>query len=137
MPNPNIRGTGDIIFTCLATISLCVYTVLHLNVPKRGSTTWDNVLRKAKWVLVGLFAPEIVVYSAFVQLQTVIVFTVSMRKILQGKVEEHTFPPTKYTKVPEKDHEATTMEEKTAQESDPMMKYMVKGRSTVSALSFI
>ncbi|QDS72988.1 hypothetical protein FKW77_008877 [Venturia effusa] len=127
---PNVRGTADIVFTCLATISLCVYTALHLNVPKQGSTAVDELLRKAKWVAVGIFAPEVVVYSAFVQLRTVIVFRNSMQKILQ-KVDieaanESATSPTK------KKDETEAIKEMDAQHSDPLMKYMVKGHSTPS-----
>jgi hypothetical protein len=27
------RGTGDILYSCLITITLCVFTFLHLNIP--------------------------------------------------------------------------------------------------------
>ncbi|KAE9969767.1 hypothetical protein BLS_005231 [Venturia inaequalis] len=141
--SPNVRGTADIVLTCLATISLCVYTALHLNVPKCGSTAVDNVFRKAKWVVVGIFAPEIVVYSAFVQLRTVIVFRDSMRKILQEadleKNKEYTISSTPETDVLDKDREPITVEGETegamkmnTQESDPRMRYMVNGPPTAS-----
>lgn len=144
--NPKVRGTGDIIFTCLATISLCVYTALHLNVPKRGSTAVDNVLRKAKWVVVGIFAPEVVVYSAFVQLRTAMVFRASMRKILQkadlGAAKESANSPAQETDTLVKDQEPATLELKTeatvkmtAQEPDSLIKYMVTGQSTVSHIA--
>lgn len=142
--SPNVRGTADIVLTCLATISLCVYTALHLNVPKCGSTAVDNVFRKAKWVVVGIFAPEIVVYSAFVQLRTVIVFRDSMRKILQEadleKNKEYTISSTPETDVLDKDREPITVEgenegamKMNTQESDPRMRYMVNGPPTVSS----
>jgi hypothetical protein len=30
------RGTGDILYSYLITITLCVFTVLHLNIPVHG-----------------------------------------------------------------------------------------------------
>src|SRR4051812_33110876 len=35
---PNIRGTSDILYSCLLTLFACIYTALHLNVPPRGTT---------------------------------------------------------------------------------------------------
>lgn len=32
---PNVRGTLDILWSCLATIIACTYTVLHLNIPEQ------------------------------------------------------------------------------------------------------
>lgn len=62
--NPNGRGTGDILLTCLATISLCV--CVHSFTLERARTwihSTERYNREAKWILVGIFAPEIVVYS--------------------------------------------------------------------------
>jgi len=46
---------------------LCVYTALHLNIPPGNSSTISLALRKTKWILVGVFAPEIIVYVAWGQ----------------------------------------------------------------------
>ena len=65
-PEPNTRGTWTILSTSIITISLCAWTALHLNVPehkKAGQHRW----RKAKWLLLGLVAPETVAYIAWCQ----------------------------------------------------------------------
>jgi hypothetical protein len=65
-PEPTFRGTWSILSSCLITISLCVWTAVHLNVPEHGQKDyfggWVTMqqLRKAKWLLIGLFAPEVV-----------------------------------------------------------------------------
>jgi hypothetical protein len=69
MPNPKGRGTLDILWSCLFTLSLCVYTAIHLNVPPPGSGRIGFLWQKTKWVVVGILAPELVVYTAFKQLQ--------------------------------------------------------------------
>ena len=54
--NPNMRGTLDIIFSCLSTIVLCVWSVQHLNVPSkhdRGIT-----IRKCQWAVLNILTPE-------------------------------------------------------------------------------
>ena len=61
------RGTGDILYSCTITITLCIFTVLHLNVPAHGEKAWKQYLRKAKWMFTALLAPEIVLWVAFTQ----------------------------------------------------------------------
>ncbi|KAH6714664.1 hypothetical protein BKA61DRAFT_481402 [Leptodontidium sp. MPI-SDFR-AT-0119] len=63
---PRTRGTWSIFFTCIITISLCVWAAVHLNVPehgKQGRQWW----RRFGWLIIGLFAPEVVVYIAWRQ----------------------------------------------------------------------
>ena len=67
-PEPTVRGSWDIVSSCVITISLCAWTALHLNVPEHGSAgrQW---MRKTKWLGLGLAAPEMVVYVAWRQRQ--------------------------------------------------------------------
>jgi hypothetical protein len=58
-PEPDFRGTYGILSNCLVTISLCVWTALHLNIPEYGKSL-KQFFHKAGWLLVGLFAPELV-----------------------------------------------------------------------------
>ncbi|KIW97414.1 uncharacterized protein Z519_02807 [Cladophialophora bantiana CBS 173.52] len=67
MPGAQTRGTASILYSCIITISLCVYTALHLNVPPPGEKQRWHILRQAKWIVVGVFAPEMVLYSAWIQ----------------------------------------------------------------------
>jgi hypothetical protein len=68
---PRGRGTWGILSTCLLTLGLCVWTALHLNIPKKKGTGIIEYLRflrsKLLWVLVGFFAPEVMVYMAWGQ----------------------------------------------------------------------
>ncbi|KAF8865240.1 hypothetical protein BDZ45DRAFT_612349 [Acephala macrosclerotiorum] len=66
-PSSSTRGTGDLLYSCALTLSLCVYTAIHLNIPAPDESAWKQTLRKAKWVLIGIFAPEIVLYTALQQ----------------------------------------------------------------------
>ena len=90
--NPNTRSSGDILYSCIITISLCVYTALHLNVPPRGTTKIGGLLRKAKWVVIGVFAPEIVVYTAFLQLRCVFKLWRAMKIICSKDVDNSKEP---------------------------------------------
>lgn len=64
---PKTRGTWQILYSCVFTLLLCVYTAIHLNVPAKSDTALRLWLRKLKWASVAILAPEIVVYAAFEQ----------------------------------------------------------------------
>jgi hypothetical protein len=64
---PNSRGTSNILYSCLVTLFACIYTAIHLNVPKAHQSTARLVLDKVKWVAATLFAPEVVLYIALSQ----------------------------------------------------------------------
>lgn len=63
-PNPTTRGTFDILSTCIITLLLCVWTSVHLNVPRPGGF-WESRFRKVGWLLLALLAPEVVAYTAW------------------------------------------------------------------------
>jgi hypothetical protein len=67
VPDPGGRGTWDLLYSCLFTLLLCVYTAIHLNVPPLNETKFFFWLRKTKWVSIAAFAPEIVVVTALNQ----------------------------------------------------------------------
>jgi hypothetical protein len=67
---PNFRGTWDIIVSCVLTLTICVWSALHLNVPSEVSTLKQRNLRRTRWILIGIFAPELVVSTAFAQYLT-------------------------------------------------------------------
>ena len=61
---PNQRGTIDIIWNCLTTIAICCWAMIHLNVPAKTDSFWTLSLRKTKWLLLALMAPELVMLFA-------------------------------------------------------------------------
>ncbi|KAL6915683.1 hypothetical protein FSHL1_007133 [Fusarium sambucinum] len=66
--SPNVRGTFEILQSCILTLVACIYTALHLDVPKK--TTWQHLLwQKFKWSVLTLFAPEVAVFVAAMQLR--------------------------------------------------------------------
>ena len=62
--NPDIRGTLDIISSCLFTIFACTWSVLHLNIPGPTDGAMTRLLRKIKWMIITVLAPEYIFYSA-------------------------------------------------------------------------
>ena len=67
-PEPLARGTWSILSVCVITTALCVWTALHLNIPPRDQKI-PQFWRKLYWLGIGLFAPEIVAYTAWNQRQ--------------------------------------------------------------------
>jgi len=62
-----IRGTSDILWSCIITLIACIYSAIHLNVPPAHERRWQLIWRKLKWVGMALFAPEVVLYCALFQ----------------------------------------------------------------------
>lgn len=61
---PNERGTIDIIWSCVSTLTICLWTMLHLNVPATRDSYWTMFWRKSRWLLLGILAPEVPVLFA-------------------------------------------------------------------------
>ena len=59
-PEPSSRGTSAILSSCLITLSLCLWKVLHLNLPRYEEKFWEEKKRKTLWLELGLIAPELV-----------------------------------------------------------------------------
>jgi hypothetical protein len=67
VPDPRTRGTFGLFIGCVTTLVLCVWTSLHLNVPQKYESLAHRLTHKLGWMLLGVFAPELVVYTAWRQ----------------------------------------------------------------------
>jgi hypothetical protein len=63
----DVRGSMGILWTCSITLLLGVWSAYHSNLPGSGNVRVETVLRKAGWILCGLFAPEVIVLVAWTQ----------------------------------------------------------------------
>jgi len=61
------RGTLDIIYGCLVVLIAGVWTVVHLNVPARKDSDWRIFLRRVRWGLVCVMAPDFLTLIAAAQ----------------------------------------------------------------------
>jgi hypothetical protein len=64
----NQRDTISLLISCFATLGLCVYSAVHLNVPRKAEGNCRVSLRELQWCVIGLFAPELILYTAWRQL---------------------------------------------------------------------
>jgi hypothetical protein len=65
-----LRGTSDVLWSCLVTLIACIYTSIHLNVPQNKDGKdgrWVLLMRHIGWAIVTLLAPELVIYMALSQ----------------------------------------------------------------------
>ena len=56
-PNAVQRGTWAIYQTCIVTVILCIWTTIHLNIPRPKD--------KNGWSLLTIIAPEVVALNAW------------------------------------------------------------------------
>ena len=77
----------------MITINLCVWTAVHLNIPAKidkRQTLWNRLWSnyycvRTGWVLLGLLAPELVVYTAWMQWESARVFVERVNEHRNGK----------------------------------------------------
>lgn len=65
--DPNGRGTVSLLLNCILTLVLCVWSALHLNVPHQANGSVDTCLCALRWIVAGIYAPELVVFTAWRQ----------------------------------------------------------------------
>ena len=93
VPEPTTRRSWGILSSCTATIVLCVWTALHLNIPGPSESKqriwWRDSIwwRKVKWVCIGIFAPEVVLYTAWQQFYIARKVRDRMRLIIEAEDE--------------------------------------------------
>lgn len=67
VPDPSGRGTWNLLYSCVPTLTICVWSCIHLNVPAHKESFWSVQRRKVLWLLVALLAAELVIITAFQQ----------------------------------------------------------------------
>ena len=64
---PSFRGTFSILISCLSTLILSTWSVMHLNVPKKHGTAAGYIKRYFVWGFIGVFGPELAIWCAWRQ----------------------------------------------------------------------
>ncbi|KAK4451964.1 hypothetical protein QBC34DRAFT_377934 [Podospora aff. communis PSN243] len=93
-PEPGGRGTYGLVSSCIITMALCVWTAVHLNVPEQSGghnikyMPSFKTLRKLRWLSIGLFAPEIVTWTAFEQYRSATAIYHEVNEVLGAEKRE-------------------------------------------------
>ena len=64
---PSERGTFNLLSSCLLTLSISVFSALHLNVTRKNTSKTGILLHKLKWMTIGIIAPEVLLFNAWSQ----------------------------------------------------------------------
>ncbi|KAI3323706.1 hypothetical protein HD806DRAFT_522284 [Xylariaceae sp. AK1471] len=89
----NVRSTSDLLWTSILTLSLCVYTVIHINIPPPNEPNRLFYLRKVGWVFVAILAPEFALWLAYQQWDVTRRLKQQLRKIAAEQKGEKLTPP--------------------------------------------
>jgi len=66
--DPSGRGTVGLVFSCVLTMSLCVWSAIHMNAHRPSTSSWNRLKKKIYWASTALLIPEFVVVVALQQL---------------------------------------------------------------------
>ena len=83
--SPGFRGTADILWSCLVTLTACIYTAMHLNIPTKHRSKWRQIGAKIKWALTTLLAPELVLCTAVFQFRAARSLCKDLNKLREKK----------------------------------------------------
>jgi len=61
---PSGCGTAGLLYNCLVTIFLCVWSALHIPIPEKNASWRQNLLYKARLALFAIIAPEVIFFNA-------------------------------------------------------------------------
>ncbi|KAI1144977.1 hypothetical protein F4825DRAFT_467708 [Nemania diffusa] len=78
-----VRSTANLLWTSVVTLFLCLYTVIHVNIPPPGESRWKVYRRKGLWALAAMIAPEYALWTAYEQLDAA--------NQLQHELEDRTY----------------------------------------------
>lgn len=62
-------------------MALCLWSMLHLNLPARDETHYTEFLRRLRWLFLGILCPELPILFAFAQLSSARQSVVDMKKL--------------------------------------------------------
>ncbi|KAK5659946.1 hypothetical protein OQA88_13411 [Cercophora sp. LCS_1] len=79
--SPNTRGTVDILFENFLALFVCVWTVLHHNLQAKHEGFWTVFLRKCRWAVLAVAAPEMLTLFAIMQWNAANISVKEMRSI--------------------------------------------------------
>lgn len=86
VPSPDHRGTIDIVYGCAMVLISAIWTVIHPNLPAGGDSDGRQLLRRVRWGLVSIFAPDFLTLVSATQWSSAKKSVVRMRQLLGAGV---------------------------------------------------
>ncbi|KAI4102608.1 MAG: hypothetical protein L6R37_004321 [Teloschistes peruensis] len=84
---PDGRGTWSLLYSCLFTLALCVWTAFHPNVKSPEASEVGKYRLKIYWIFFAIFAPELGVLTAFKQNRKVNDFVTVLSRLQAADVQ--------------------------------------------------
>ncbi|KAH0534047.1 hypothetical protein FGG08_007354 [Glutinoglossum americanum] len=78
---PNQRGTAGIIWSCFLILFVCVWAVLHHNIPSKTDSYWRIFGRKMRWATLAVYAPEPLTLFAVMQWNAANISVAEMKEL--------------------------------------------------------
>ena len=67
MGEPTQRGTYGIILFCFSTLTICIWSTIHFNIPIKRYTDTRRFFLQVSWMTLALLAPEFLLYLAITE----------------------------------------------------------------------
>ena len=83
--DPDGRGTLSLLLSCALTLVLCVWSALHLNIPRHGVTRREKLWTNIRWITAGIYAPELVVFTAWRQWKSAKLLSAAIHELEQDE----------------------------------------------------
>ena len=90
VPPSGGRNTMSLVHGCVWTVIICSWSSIHPNLPSSDDSKWDVIVRRAKWMLVGIVAPEYVAFVATREWYEVRWLLKEIRRIMALRRSKHT-----------------------------------------------
>ncbi|ORY58714.1 uncharacterized protein BCR38DRAFT_352335 [Pseudomassariella vexata] len=97
--DPDSRGTVSLLFSCILTLTLCVWSAVHLNLPKCNEKDLKYTWRYFKWSMLGVFGPELVVWTAWRQYISARALTKMVKEVRKRHAKKNVDASHKWTMV--------------------------------------
>lgn len=89
VPTPNCgRSTNGLLYSCLYTIFICIWSAIHPNVAKSSSGIVDIYRTRIAWLFLALFAPESVASYAIGEFYQARIFQKATQKMFDENQEK-------------------------------------------------
>src|SRR5271170_5773757 len=85
VPDPSGRGTVGLLWSCILMLWPCVWTAIHLHIPRRESKSWQRFLKKLKYAAVTLVFPEFMLTLMVAHFVSAWRFAKEMNKIIASR----------------------------------------------------
>lgn len=79
---PNGRGTLSILISCLSSLFLSSWAVMHLNIPAKQASVPRRLASYLYWCIYGILGPELVIWTAWRQLLSAWALRDELRQVI-------------------------------------------------------